>query len=81
MATLKRFSTGTAADIALQDKYNMKNSKQQNLSHLASNYDNLVSYDDVKNIFLSRKETFAMEASHDTGNQTIFNVKDPTVAD
>ena len=60
MATLKKFSTGTAADIDLQDKYNVKNSKQQSFSHLASNYDNLVSYDDVKNIFLSRKETFDM---------------------
>ena len=40
-----------------------------------------MSYDDVKNIFLSRKETFAMEASLDMRNQTIFNVKDPTVAD
>ena len=45
------------------------------------NYDNLVSYDDVKNIFLSRKETFPMETGLDMGNQTIFNVKDPTVAD
>ena len=81
MATLKKFSTGSTADIDLQDKYNVKNSKQQSFSHLASNYDNLVSYDDVKNIFLSRKETFAMEASLDMGNQTIFNMKDPTVAD
>ena len=81
MATLRKFSTGTAADIALQDKFNVKNSKQQSFSHLASNYDNLVSYDDFKNIFLSRKETFAMEASLDMGNQMIFNVKDPTVVD
>ena len=84
MATLKRFSNdkhSSSADIDLQDKYNVKNSKQQSFSHLSSNYDNLVSYDDVKNIFLSRKETFAMEAGLDMGNQTIFNVKDPTVSD
>ena len=88
MVTLKKFSTATPSssgtltkDIGLQDKYNVKNSKQQSFAHLAANYDNLVSYDDVKNIFLSRKETFAMEASLDMGNQTIFNVKDPTVAD
>ena len=71
----------SSGDIDLQDKYNIKNSKQQSFSHLSSNYDNLVSYDDVKNIFLSRKETFAMETGLDMGNQTIFNVKDPTVAD
>ena len=81
MATLKKFSSSSSGDIDLQDKYNVKNSKQQSFSHLSSNYDNLVSYDDVKNIFLSRKETFAMETGLDMGNQTIFNVKDPTVSD
>ena len=50
MATFKKFST-TSEDIDLQDKFNIKNSKQQNFSHLAANYGNLVSYDDVKNIF------------------------------
>ena len=81
MATLKKFSSSSSGDIDLQDKFNVKNSKQQNFSHLSSNYDNLVSYDDVKNIFLSRKETFAMQTGLDMGNQTIFNVKDPTIAD
>ena len=81
MATLKKFSSSSTRDIDLQDKFNVKNSKQQSFSHLSSNYDNLVSYDDVKNIFLSRKETFAMETGLDMGNQTIFNVKDPTVSD
>ena len=81
MATLKMFSSSSSGDIDLQDKFNVKNSKQQSFSHLSSNYDSLVSYDDVKNIFLSRKETFAMETGLDMGNQTIFNVKDPTVSD
>ena len=81
MATLKTFSSSSSGDIDLQDKYNVKNLKQQSFSHFSSNYDNLVSYDDVKNIFLSRKETFAMETGLDMGNQTIFNVKDPTVSD
>ena len=56
-------------------------SKQQNFSHLSANYDNLVSFSDVKNIFLSRKETFPMEAGLDMGNHQIYNVKDPTVDD
>ena len=82
MATLKKFSNGTPSkDIDLQDKFNIKNSKQQSFAHLSANYANLVSYDDVKNIVLSRKETFAMETGLDMGNQTILNVKDPTVAD
>ena len=72
MATLKKFSTaakpqGIAEDIDRLDKFNVKNSKQQSFAHLASNYDNLVSYDDVKSIFLSRKETFAMAADLDMG--------------
>ena len=82
MGVLKKFSTnnGITTDIDLKDKCNIKNSKQQSFSHLISSYDNLVSYDDVKKIFLSRKETFAMETGLDMGNQTIFNVKDPTVS-
>ena len=83
MATLKKFSSSSSssADIDLQDKFNVKNSKQQSFSHLAANYDNLVSYSDVKNNFLSRKETFAMEADLNMGNHQILNVKDPTIAD
>ena len=83
MVTLKKFSSlpSTSGDIDLQEKFNVKNSKQQNFSHLSANYDNLVSFSDVKNIFLSRKETFPMEAGLDMGNHTIFNVKDPTVND
>ena len=81
MVTLKKFSSSSSGDIDLQDKYNVKNSKQQSFSHLAANYDNLVSYSDVKNIFLSRKETFPLEAELDMGNVQIYNVKDPTVAD
>ena len=61
-------------DIDLQDNYNVKNSKQQSFAYLSSNYDNLVSYDDVQNIFLFRKKTFPMETGLDMGNNTIFNV-------
>ena len=85
MTTLKK-KVGDAAhekdkDIDLQDKYNVKNSKQQSFADLSLNYDNLVSYNDVENIFLSRKKTFSMETALDMGNNTIFNVKNPTVAD
>ena len=85
MVTLKKFSSSsspsTSGDIDLQEKFNVKNSKQQSFSHLSANYDNLVSFSDVKNIFLSRKETFAMQTDLDMGNHQIYNVKDPTVDD
>ena len=82
MVTLKTFSNGTPLkDIDLQDKFNVKNSKQQSFAHLEANYDNLISYDDAKKNFTSRKQTFPMETALDMGNHTIFNVKDPTVAD
>ena len=83
MVTLKKFSSSpsTSGDIDLQEKFNVKNSKQQNFSHLSANYDNLVSFSDVKNIFLSWKETFAMQTDLDMRNHQIYNVKDPTVDD
>ena len=58
MATLKKFSSSSSSgsDIDLQDQFNVKNSKQQNFCHLAANYDNLVSYSDVKNIFFPGKK-------------------------
>ena len=81
MTTLKNTTHKKEKDIDLQDKYNIKNSKQQSFADLSINYDNLLSYNDVKDIFLSRKETFGMETAFDMGNHTIFNVKDPTAAD
>ena len=81
MTTLKNTTHEKEKDIDLQDKYNVKNSKQQSFADLSLNYDNLVSYNDVENIFLSRKKTFSMETALDMGNNTIFNVKNPTVAD
>ena len=82
MTTLKKVvDEAFEKDIDLQDNYNVKNSKQQSFADLSLNYDNLVSYNDVENIFLSRKKTFSMETALDMGNNTIFNVKNPTVAD
>ena len=68
-------------DIDLKELFNVKDSKQQTFEHLTANYDNLVSYNDVKDVFLSRKETFPMETALDMGNHTVYSVKDPTVAD
>ena len=83
MATLKKFSSSSSSsgDINLQDKFNVKNSKPQSFQEMQTNYDNLISYEDAKKAFVSKKETFAMEADLGMGNHQIFNVKDPTVAD
>ena len=81
MATLKKFYSLSSGDIHLQDKFNVKNSKPQSFQEMPTNYDNLISYEDAKKAFVSKKETFAMEADLDMGNHQIFNVKDPTVSD
>ena len=88
MITLKKSHPNAPApthevikDIDLKELFNVVNSKQQSFTHLTANYDNLVSYNDVNNIFLSRKETFPMETSLDMGNNTIYNIKNPTEID
>ena len=82
MVTLKKFSNGTLLkDMDLQEKFNVKNSKQQSFQEMETNYDNLISYEDGKKAFLSKKETFPMETALDMGNHQIYNVKDPTVDD
>ena len=88
MITLKKFHPNAPTpthevikDIDLKELFNVVNSKQQSFTHLTANYDNLVSYNDVNNIFLSRKETFPMETSLDMGNDTIYNIKNPTEID
>jgi len=59
----------------------LSNSKQQSFTDLKANNDNRVSYNDVKDIFLSRKETLPMETSLDMNNNIIFNVKNPNRLD
>ena len=88
MITLKKFHPAApepthevTKNIDLKELFNVVQSKQQTYHDLGTHYDNLVSYNDVKNIFVSRKDTFPMETALNMGNQTIFNVKDPTVDD
>ena len=42
---------------------------------MKANYDNLVSFNDVNNICLSRKESFPMQANLNMENNIIHNVK------
>ena len=76
MATLKKHSAAIG-DIDLQEKYNVLNSKQRSLNELKTHYDSLVSFEEVKQNFLSRVETFAMGTTLDMNNNAILNLKDP----
>ena len=62
----KMSSIQSNTDIDLKEKYNIINSKQQSFSHLTANYDDLVSYSDVKD----------METSLNMNNNLIHNLKD-----
>ena len=78
MATLKKHSA-SVGDIDLQEKFNVLNSKQRNLSELKTHYDSLVSFEEVKQNFLSLKETFPMRATLDMNNNSILKLKEPTL--
>ena len=77
MLTLKKHSAAIG-DIDLQEKYNVLNSKQRNLSELKTHYDSLVSFEEVKQNFLSLKETFPMRTNLNMNQNFILNLKDPT---
>ena len=80
MATLKKHSaSASAGDIDLQEKYNVLNSKQRNLNELETHYDSLVSFEEVKQNFLSRVESFPMGTTLDMNLNPIINLKDPTL--
>ena len=76
MLTLKRHSAA-AGDIDLQEKFNVLNSKQRSLNELKTHYDSLVSFEEVKQNFLSRVETFSMGTTLDMNHNAILNLKDP----
>ena len=77
MVTLKKHSA-TIGDIDLQEKYNVLNSKKRLLNDLKTHYDSLVSFEEVKENFLSRVETFSMGCQLDMNHHSITNLKDPT---
>ena len=82
MITLKKYHPDVPShtyeitkNIDLKEMYNVINSKQQSFSDLTTRYDSLVSYNDVKNIFLSREESFPMKVNLNMGNHIIHNIK------
>ena len=64
-------------DTRLKDTYNVINSKQT-FNEMNTNRKTLVCHEDVRDVFLSRKESvFPMETHLDVGNNYIYNVKSP----
>ena len=66
-------------NIDLQEKYNVTKSKQQSFTYLKENNDNLVSFNDVNDIFLSREESYPIKANLNMGNNIIHNVNNDRV--
>ena len=84
MITLKKFHPNAPApthevtkDIDLKELFNVVKSKQRNLNELKTHYDSLVSYEEVNENFLSRREEFPMETQLDMNHNSITNLKDP----
>ena len=84
MITLKKFHPNAPApthevtkDIDLKELFNVVKSKQRNLNELKTHYDSLVSFEEVKENFLSRQEEFPMETQLDMNHNSITNLKDP----
>ena len=85
MITLKKFHPEVPAhthevtkDIDLKELFNVVKSKQRSLNELKTHYDSLVSFEEVKEIFLSRQEEFPMETQLNMNHNSITNLKDPT---
>ena len=84
MITLKKFHPNAPApthevtkNIDLKELFNVVNSKQRSLNELKTHYDSLVSFEEVKENFLSRQEEFPMQTQLDMNPNSITNLKDP----
>ena len=84
MITLKKFHPDVPAhthevtkDIDLKELFNVIQSKQRSLNELKTHYDSLVSFEEVNENFLSRREEFPMETQLNMNQNSITNLKDP----
>ena len=68
----------TDQNIDLKNTYNVINSNRLTYDEMGANGGTLVCYKDVREVFVSRKESvFPMETYLDMGNQFIYNVNTP----
>ena len=65
----------------MKEQYNVINSRQQSFTDLTSHYDILVSYNHMKDVFLSRKESFPMQTTLNMNNNKIHNLSNNTNID
>ena len=84
MITLKKFHPNApepthevTKDIDLKELFNVVKSKQRSLNELKTHYDSLVSFEEVKENFLSRREEFPMQTQLNMNHNSITNLKDP----
>ena len=84
MITLKKFHPDApepthevTKNIDLKELFNVVKSKQRSLNELKTHYDSLVSFEEVKEIFLSRQEEFPMQTQLNMNHNSITNLKDP----
>ena len=84
MITLKKFHPDApepthevTKNIDLKELFNVVKSKQRNLNELKTHYQTLVSFEEVKENFLSRQEEFPMETQLNMNHNSITNLKDP----
>ena len=69
---------GTDQNIDLKNTYNVINSNRQTYDEMGANGGTLLCYEDVREVFVSRKESvFPVETYLDMGNQFSYNVKTP----
>ena len=69
---------GNDQNIDLKDTYNVINCKQQTFNEMNTNRNTLVCYEDVRDVFVSRKESvLPIETYLDMGNHFIYNLKAP----
>ena len=67
---------GNNQNIDLKNTYNVINSKQQTFSEMNASRNTLVCYEDVRDVFVSRKQpVFPKQTRLDMGNNYIYNVK------
>ena len=69
---------GNDQNIDLKGTYNVINSEQHTFNEMNANRNTLVCYEDVKDVFVSRKESvFPMQTHLDMGTNYIYNVRTP----
>ena len=76
--TKHQLDTAMILNIDLKGTYNVINSKQQTFSEMNASRNTHVCYEDVRDVFVSRKESvFPMQTHLDMANNYIYNVKTP----